>query len=94
MKMSAIYGVSVTVNMGSSAPVKRSQPNGAMKGYLNVSFSCDPETILLLEKVVLDEVDLMRRLGPTPSEVLTAVKAGRATNEEYKRTNNYWVKCG
>jgi len=58
-----------------------------------VHFSCAPETLPLLEQVVLDQMQQLRTEGPTPAEVVACVKAAATEREEAERTNSHWLSA-
>ena len=93
LKMGAIYGVSVSLNFGTSPPLAPERPKALIRGHLAVSLTCSPDTLASLEAVVLAEVESLSTSGPTVAEVLSAVKTTRTSREEEQRTNDYWVNA-
>jgi zinc protease len=75
----------VSVNLTERLPLR-----GA--GYISVGFGADPLNVEGMIARVLEEVERLRKNGPTLDLTIRAKEAARRTHETAMRQNAYWTR--
>ena len=81
-KMAGVYGVKVS-GFASDIPYQWFR--------LNIRFSCDPENIEKLKAKVFEEIEKIKKHGPSQEDVNKIKEAELANAKEFLEVNSFWL---
>ena len=87
-ELGAIYNVSAGCDF-SAAHAAEGKP---ISGTASVSFTCQPRDVATLARVVLRELDAMKREGPTEQEVSNRAEIAKREYETSVKYNSWWLE--
>lgn len=58
---------------------------------MQITLSCEPQELPLLQATTMSELTKLQREGPREEEIKGAVEAYRRDRETAQRTNSYWL---
>ncbi|GLT79043.1 hypothetical protein SLA2020_505530 [Shorea laevis] len=86
-KHGQIYSASVSANLDGNMTCRTDD----IHGYIRIAFSCDPKISSKLVNIVLDEILLLQKEGPSTQDVSTILEIEQRSYENGLQDNNKWL---